>query len=54
MLPYHLFKSRTAVASIIGGTIHGLLLFSLLLYLPLFFQVSLEMIPYDLISLLYT
>ncbi|KAI0835064.1 major facilitator superfamily domain-containing protein [Hypoxylon sp. FL0890] len=38
MLPYRLFKSRTAVVSIIGGTIHGLLLFSLLLYLPLFFQ----------------
>ncbi|KAI1171314.1 MFS general substrate transporter [Nemania sp. FL0916] len=38
MLPYRLFNNRTAVVSIIGGTIHGLLLFSLLLYLPLFFQ----------------
>ncbi|KAI1206361.1 MFS general substrate transporter [Annulohypoxylon truncatum] len=38
MLPYRLFKNRTAVVSIIGGSIHGLLLFSLLLYLPLFFQ----------------
>ncbi|CAG8953640.1 hypothetical protein HYFRA_00010099, partial [Hymenoscyphus fraxineus] len=42
MLPYRLFKSRTAVVSIIGGGIHGLLLFSILLYLPLFFQVRLE------------
>ncbi|KAI1088168.1 MFS general substrate transporter [Rostrohypoxylon terebratum] len=38
MLPYRLFKNRTAVVSLIGGAIHGLLLFSLLLYLPLFFQ----------------
>ncbi|XXH00077.1 hypothetical protein Hte_006419 [Hypoxylon texense] len=38
MLPYRLFQSRTAVVSIIGGTIHGLLLFSYLPYLPLFFQ----------------
>ncbi|KAI1382725.1 MFS general substrate transporter [Hypoxylon trugodes] len=38
MLPYRLFKNRTAIVSIIGGSIHGLLLFSLLLYLPLFFQ----------------
>lgn len=45
MLPYRLFKSRTAVVSIIGGSIHGLLLFSLLLYLPLFFQVCLKTIP---------
>lgn len=45
MLPYRLFKSRTAVVSIIGGTIHGLLLFALLLYLPLFFQVRLITIP---------
>jgi hypothetical protein len=44
MLPYRLFKNRTAVVSIIGGTIHGLLLFSLLLYLPLFFQVSLKIL----------
>ncbi|KAI0101310.1 MFS general substrate transporter [Nemania sp. FL0031] len=38
MLPYSLFRNRTAIVSIIGGAIHGLLLFSLLLYLPLFFQ----------------
>ncbi|KAI6091737.1 MFS general substrate transporter [Hypoxylon rubiginosum] len=38
MLPYRLFKNRTAVVSIIGGAIHGLLLFSILLYYPLFFQ----------------
>lgn len=40
MLPYRLLDSRTPVVSIIGGSIHGLLLFALLLYLPLFFQVS--------------
>jgi hypothetical protein len=40
MLPYRLFQNRTAVVSIIGGAIHGLLLFSILLYFPLFFQVS--------------
>ncbi|KAK8867747.1 MFS general substrate transporter [Apiospora arundinis] len=38
MLPYSLFQNRTAVVSIIGGSIHGLILFSFLLYLPLFFQ----------------
>ncbi|KAK6827662.1 MFS general substrate transporter [Apiospora arundinis] len=39
MLPYSLFQNRTAVVSIIGGSIHGLILFSFLLYLPLFFQL---------------
>lgn len=44
MLPYRLFQNRTAVVSLIGGTIHGLLMFAFLLYLPLFFQVSLRII----------
>lgn len=44
MLPYSLFRNRTAIVSIIGGSIHGLILFSFLLYLPLFFQVSLTMV----------
>ncbi|KAI1758850.1 MFS general substrate transporter [Hypoxylon sp. FL1150] len=47
MLPYRLFKNRTAVVSLIGGAIHGLLLFSILLYLPLFFQAVYLQTPLD-------
>ncbi|KAI3321508.1 MFS general substrate transporter [Xylariaceae sp. AK1471] len=38
VVPYRLFHSRTAVATLLGGFIHGLVLYPLLLYLPLFFQ----------------
>ncbi|KAI0162209.1 MFS general substrate transporter [Xylariaceae sp. FL1272] len=38
VIPYRLFQSRTSVATFLGGFIHGLVLYPLLLYLPLFFQ----------------
>lgn len=38
ILPYRLFKNRTAVSSFVTGLIHGLILYTALQYLPLFFQ----------------
>jgi hypothetical protein len=38
VLPYRVFGNATAVASIVTGLIHGLLMYTVLLYLPLFFQ----------------
>ncbi|ROW07725.1 hypothetical protein VMCG_03614 [Cytospora schulzeri] len=38
VFPYRIFKSRTAVLCLLGSSIHGMLLYTLLLYLPLFFQ----------------
>ncbi|KAK8115463.1 Major facilitator superfamily domain- general substrate transporter [Apiospora sp. TS-2023a] len=37
-MPHHIFRSRTASLTLFGGFIHGILLFPLLLYLPLFYQ----------------
>lgn len=38
VFPYRIFKSRTAQVTLIGGFIHGMVLYTLLLYLPLYFQ----------------
>ncbi|PYI06454.1 putative efflux pump antibiotic resistance protein [Aspergillus sclerotiicarbonarius CBS 121057] len=38
VFPYRIFRSRTAQMSLIGSFIHGLVLYTLLMYLPLFFQ----------------
>ena len=38
MLPYRIFQNATAAVTLIGATIHGLILYSMLLYAPLFFQ----------------
>ncbi|KAI0400471.1 major facilitator superfamily domain-containing protein [Xylaria palmicola] len=38
VMPYRIFSSTTATFALITGLIHGLLLYSLLQYLPLFFQ----------------
>ena len=38
MFPYRIFTNITANAVIIAGFIHGLLMYSVLQYLPLFFQ----------------
>ncbi|KAI0835037.1 MFS general substrate transporter [Hypoxylon sp. FL0890] len=38
VMPYRIFNSRTASATLLGGSIHGLVLYPLLLYVPLFFQ----------------
>lgn len=43
VVPYRFFKSRTTVAVMIGAFFHGMVLYSLTLYMPLFFQaVNLE------------
>ncbi|KAI8626906.1 MFS general substrate transporter [Xylariaceae sp. FL1651] len=38
VIPYRIFSSVTAIATLLGGFIHGLVLYPLILYLPLFFQ----------------
>ncbi|KAI1380414.1 MFS general substrate transporter [Hypoxylon crocopeplum] len=38
VLPYRIFANATSVSSLATGFIHGLILYTLLLYLPLFFQ----------------
>lgn len=38
MIPYRLVSNRTAAMSLIAGTLHGAILYAILLYFPLFFQ----------------
>ncbi|KAJ8104534.1 hypothetical protein ONZ43_g7802 [Nemania bipapillata] len=38
VMPHRIFRSRTASLTLFGGFIHGIMLFPLLLYLPLFYQ----------------
>lgn len=38
VFPYRIFSSRTAQMSLLGSFIHGFVLYTLLQYLPLFFQ----------------
>lgn len=38
VFPYRIFASRTAAVTLLGSFIHGMTLYSLLFYLPLFFQ----------------
>ncbi|KAI0011563.1 MFS general substrate transporter [Xylariaceae sp. FL0662B] len=38
VVPHRLFHSRTMIVSLCGGFIHGMTLFTLLQYLPLFYQ----------------
>lgn len=38
VFPYRIFRSRTAKITLIGGLIHGMVLYTLLFYVPLFFQ----------------
>lgn len=55
MIPPRLFSSKTANATLAGGFIHGVMLFSLLQYLPLLFQaVSLQTSIAAAVSLLPT
>ncbi|KAG6354965.1 hypothetical protein INS49_004046 [Diaporthe citri] len=39
MIPYRLISNRTAIMVLIASTLHGAILYAILLYLPLFFQV---------------
>lgn len=38
MFPYRIFSNRTAAATLAGSFIHGLILYTLVQYIPLFFQ----------------
>lgn len=38
VFPYRIFNNRTAVVTLIGAAAHGAVLYSILLYTPLFFQ----------------
>ncbi|KAF2651815.1 MFS general substrate transporter [Lophiostoma macrostomum CBS 122681] len=38
LFPYRIFYNTTAVVTIIGATIHGVLMYSVMLFTPLFFQ----------------
>ncbi|KAK7706091.1 hypothetical protein SLS64_002450 [Diaporthe eres] len=39
MIPYRLVNNRTAAMALIAGTLHGAVLYAVLLYFPLFFQI---------------
>ena len=39
IFPYRIFQNVTAIVTIIGSIIHGMLLYSVMLYAPLFYQV---------------
>ncbi|KUL84849.1 hypothetical protein ZTR_08202 [Talaromyces verruculosus] len=38
VFPYRIFRSRTAAVTLIGSFIHGMVLYTLLFYMPLFFE----------------
>lgn len=38
VFPYRIFRSRTAQVTLLGAFIHGMVLYTLILYMPLFFQ----------------
>lgn len=38
MFPYRIFRNRTAAATLVGSFIHGMVLYTLITYVPLFFQ----------------
>lgn len=53
IVPHRLFRSRTAVMALIGAFIHGMTLYSLLQYLPFFYQsVLLETVIQSAVTLL--
>lgn len=47
VFPYRIFCSRTAQSTLIGSYIHGIVLYTLLQYLPLFFQAVYLESPLD-------
>ncbi|KAI1460396.1 MFS general substrate transporter [Annulohypoxylon moriforme] len=55
VMPHRLFRSRTAVVTLCGGFVHGMTLYTLLQYLPLFYQaVMLQTRILSAVSLLPT
>ncbi|KAL6233148.1 hypothetical protein BDW75DRAFT_242268 [Aspergillus navahoensis] len=47
VFPYRIFRSRTAQSTLLGSFIHGFVLYTLLQYLPLFFQAVYLESPLD-------
>ncbi|KAI1209348.1 MFS general substrate transporter [Annulohypoxylon truncatum] len=55
VMPHRLFRSRTAIVTLCGGFVHGMTLYTLLQYLPLFYQaVMLDTRILSAVSLLPT
>lgn len=63
VFPYRIFRSRTAQMALIGSFIHGLTLYTLLMYLPLFFQAvyletplrsAISMLPFCCVLMAFT
>ena len=46
VFPYRIFRNRTAVVTLIGAAAHGAVLYSILLYTPLFFQAVMLETPF--------
>ncbi len=46
ILPYRIFRNRTAVVTLIGAATHGAILYSIMLYAPLFFQAVMLETPF--------
>ena len=46
VFPYRIFRNRTAVATLIGSAAHGAVLYSIMLYAPLFFQAVMLETPF--------
>ena len=46
MLPYRIFRNRTAVVTLVGSAAHGAVLYSIMSYTPLFFQAVMLETPF--------
>ena len=46
VLPYRIFRNTTAVVTLIGAAVHGAVLYSIIQYLPLFFQAVMLETPF--------
>jgi MFS family permease len=62
VLVYRLFRNRTAVTSLVGAFMHGMIMYSLITYIPPFFQAvfletpiqsAVTMLPMNVISMVF-
>ncbi|KAK5993203.1 MFS transporter L2 [Cladobotryum mycophilum] len=63
MFPYRIFRNRTAAATLVGSFIHGMVLYTLIAYVPLFFQAifleaplqsAISLIPFFAVLMAFT
>ena len=47
LFPYRIFDNTTTIAAILSGSVHGLLMYTVLTYLPLFFQAVFLQTPLE-------